>query len=205
LRLSDHAAGILVCDVMGHGVRSALITAMVRAMIEELHPVAADPGLLLTRLNRDLTRILRQTGAMIFVTAAYAVVHLGFGRLRYAQAGHPTPLLWDARERTVRAVACPDESAGPALGLMDDFEYVTVEENLAAGDRVILFTDGLFEAAGPDGEEFGVARLAPAVARSAAVPLDAALTFLLTEVSTHCGGAAFGDDVCLVAAEVDQA
>ncbi|MBC7366801.1 MAG: SpoIIE family protein phosphatase [Undibacterium sp.] len=79
LRFSDQAAGVLVCDVMGHGVRSALITAMVRALLEQLRPVGADPGALLTGLNRDLTRILRQTDSLIFVTAAYAVIHPATG------------------------------------------------------------------------------------------------------------------------------
>jgi hypothetical protein len=102
LKLSDTAVGLVVCDVMGHGVRSALITAMVRAMLEELRSVGADPGTLLTRLNRDLTRILRQTGSMIFVTAGYAVLSLDEGRLRYAQAGHPTPLHWHAGSGAVR-------------------------------------------------------------------------------------------------------
>ena len=205
LRLSDHASGILICDVMGHGVRSALITAMVRAMIEELRPVAVDPGVLLTRLNRDLTRILRQTGSTIFVTAAYAVIHLGFGRLRYAQAGHPTPLRWDASARAVRTVACPDQIAGPGLGLIDDFEFATVEEAFGAGDRLVLFTDGVFEAAGPAGEEFGPDRLAQAVARGAALPLDDSLQTLLGEVTEFCAGAPFADDVCLLAAEVTSA
>ena len=202
LRLSDHAAGVLVCDVMGHGVRSALITAMIRAMVEELRPIAVDPGVMLTRLNRDLTRILRQTGGMIFVTAAYAVIHLGFGKLRYAQAGHPTPLRWDQSTGAVRSVNCPPQCAGPALGLLDEFEYITSEETVIAGDRVIMFTDGLFEAATPNGEEFGPERLAAALAHEAGQPLDATLTTLLGQVTEFCGGAAFADDVCVVAIEV---
>jgi hypothetical protein len=84
LPLHDRAVGVLICDVMGHGVRSALVTAMVRAMLEPLRPLASDPGALLTHLNRDLTRILRQAGSLIFVTAAYAVIDLGENRLRYA-------------------------------------------------------------------------------------------------------------------------
>ncbi len=156
LRITDDVAGILVCDVMGHGVRSALVTAMVRAMLEELRPFAADPGVMLTRLNRNLGRILHQTGSLIFVTAAYAVINLGSRRLRYAQAGHPTPLRWDAATRAVRKVACPHELAGPALGLIDTFTFTTVEEGFGPGDRLVLFTDGVFEAANPADEEFGV-------------------------------------------------
>jgi phosphoserine phosphatase RsbU/P len=202
LRIADHAAGILVCDVMGHGVRSALITAMIRAMLEELRPVAADPGVLLTRLNCDLARILRQGGELIFVTAAYSVVHLGFGRLRYAQAGHPTPLRWDNRTGIVRPIACPAESAGPALGLIDDFEFATVEEPFSEGDRLALFTDGLFEAANSAGEEFGPERLAEALARGAGLPMGEGLDLVLREVADFSGGS-FADDVCIVAAELN--
>ncbi|HVY71473.1 MAG TPA: PAS domain S-box protein, partial [Verrucomicrobiae bacterium] len=62
LALSDTAGGVFICDVMGHDVRAALVTAMVRALVEELKPVAHDPGRFLTQLNRDLRAILKQTG-----------------------------------------------------------------------------------------------------------------------------------------------
>jgi serine phosphatase RsbU (regulator of sigma subunit) len=204
LRISDDVAGLLVCDVMGHGVRSALVTAMVRAMIEELRPVAGDPGVLLTRLNRNLTRILRQADSLIFVTAAYAVIHLGLRRLRYAQAGHPTPLRWDASARAVRPVNCPSEMAGPALGLVDHFEFSAVEEIFGPGDRLALFTDGLFEAANSSGEEFGAERLAREIAHGAGLPLDGALQSVLGRVGEFCAGAPFADDVCILAAEMTQ-
>jgi sigma-B regulation protein RsbU (phosphoserine phosphatase) len=202
LRISDDVAGILVCDVMGHGARSALITAMVRAMMEELRPFASDPGILLTRLNRNLTRILRQTGSLIFVTAAYAVVQLGSRRLRYGQAGHPTPFRWDAAARTVRKVNCPFDLAGPALGLIDTFEYKTVEEDFVAGDRLVLFTDGVVEAANAAEEEFGEERLVREVERGAALRLADSLQSLLNAVGKFCAGMPFSDDVCVIAAEL---
>jgi serine phosphatase RsbU (regulator of sigma subunit) len=141
---------------------------------------------------------------MIFVTAAYTVIHLGFSKLRYAQAGHPTPLHWDQSTRTMRPVSCPPNTAGPALGLMDEFEFVASEESVAAGDRVVLFTDGVFEAAAPDGEEFGPERLAATLAAAEGKPLDATLETLLGEVSKFCGSEAFQDDVCVVAVELTQ-
>lgn len=204
LRLSDSAVGVLVCDVMGHGVRSALITAMVRAMLEPLRPLALDPAALLTRLNRDLTGILRQTGSMIFVTAAYLVVDLAAGRIRYAQAGHPTPLRADRGGGGARPLACSSDSEGPALGLLEEFPYAVTEEAIAAGDRVLLFTDGVFEAANPQGEEFGPARLGAALARHSHISLEPLLTKVLSEVQDHCDGASFMDDVCLVALEIDS-
>jgi sigma-B regulation protein RsbU (phosphoserine phosphatase) len=172
LRLSEQTFGALVCDVMGHGVRSALITAMVRAMLEGLRPIADDPARLLTQLNRDLTRLLRQAGGLIFVTAAYVVFDLAGEKVRYAQAGHPTPLRWDVRHQAMRRIACTDEQAGPALGMIDDFEFSCGEEPLVAGDRFLLFTDGLTEAATAAGEEYGEPRVAAVLARGAGQPLE---------------------------------
>src|ERR1044071_2242102 len=61
LPISATTAGVFICDVMGHGMRAALITAIMRGLVEELMPVAADPGKLLTEINRSLHAILRRT------------------------------------------------------------------------------------------------------------------------------------------------
>ncbi len=202
--VSDREVAILVCDVMGHGVRSALITAMVRALVEQLGPLARDPGAALTQLNADLCRILRQTGAMLFVTAAYLVLDLGTRSLRYAQAGHPAPLVWCPVDGVALPIRCRDDEAGPALGLIDDFRFVAVEQPVACSDRVVLYTDGAVEAARPDGEEFGPERFAEAVARCGAVPLERMIECLIAEIEEFAGGA-FGDDVCVVAIELAAA
>jgi CheY-like chemotaxis protein len=71
VRVSDTAVGIFICDVMGHGVRAALVTAMMRALEEQLGELADDPGALLTEMNRALRGILRQLGTTLFTTACY--------------------------------------------------------------------------------------------------------------------------------------
>jgi phosphoserine phosphatase RsbU/P len=91
-RLSEDTAAICICDVMGHGVRAALITAMMRAMIETHAAQAADPGGLLTQLNSEFTGILKQTGTLVFVTVLYCVIDVRVGNARFARAGHPPPL-----------------------------------------------------------------------------------------------------------------
>ena len=75
-RLSDDTAGVCICDVMGHGVRAALITAMLRALIETHSVDAADPGRFLTELNNEFTRILKQTGTLVFATVLYCVINI---------------------------------------------------------------------------------------------------------------------------------
>lgn len=202
LRLPDNAAGILVCDVMGHGVRSALVTAMVRAIAQELKSIAGQPGDFLTRLNRDLTSILRQTKSLIFVTAVYLVVDLRSRQLRYARAGHPNPLRLDPRSRTMIPLPSPMDADGPALGLMDEFDYVTTSASIAPGDRIALYTDGVTEAPSLQGEEFGETRLADCLTQTTTQPVDAALSRLVDELTSYCGSTVFPDDVCVVAVEI---
>jgi serine phosphatase RsbU (regulator of sigma subunit) len=76
---------------MDHGVSSALITAMLRALIEGCGADAADPGVLMTHLNSEFTKILRQTDTVLFATAFYCVLDAERGELQYARAGHPYP------------------------------------------------------------------------------------------------------------------
>jgi phosphoserine phosphatase RsbU/P len=90
--IGEKAAGIFICDVMGHGVRSALITSMIRGLVEEHGQAAADPGELLTRVNRALAVILKQADTTMFATCFYVVADVERAQLRFANAGHPSAL-----------------------------------------------------------------------------------------------------------------
>jgi len=200
IRLSDSRAGVLVCDVMGHGVRSALVTAMLRAFAEDLRDEANDPGVLLTRLNHNLMGVLRQSGNLIFVTAAYAVVDTAAGRVRYGQAGHPPGYIRRA-SGAVELLPADAAVAGPALGLIDGAEYVAGEAPMAAGDAALLFTDGLVEARAPGGEEWGEGRLRAELERNPAAPCAELLPLLVASALGFAAGGVFEDDVCLAALE----
>ncbi len=200
LAMEEGVAAVIICDVMGHGVRAALVTAMVRAMIEELRGHAVAPGTLLTQLNMQLTRLLQRTGDMIFVTAACGVVDAPARRFTYAQAGHPPPLHWCAATGAAAPVVA-GRVAGPALGLLGYFTYVAVEFPAEPGDRLLFFTDGIVEA-DDAGEEFGVARLSAALAAQAGTDLQAALGKIESAAAAFAGHKPFADDVCLVACAI---
>ncbi len=202
LVLSECAVALLICDVMGHGVRSALITAMLRAMVEELRPIASDPAALLTRMNADLTRLLRRTGDMIFVTVACIVADAGEGKLRYAIAGHPVPLHARAGEALAKPLRHNTEIVGPALGLLDDFVFAAGATEFGRGDRVLLYTDGIYEAADAAGEEFGPERLAAALTAASTQPLTEVIPSLMAAAEKFSGTRTFADDVCLLAVEL---
>ncbi|MEI9864734.1 MAG: PP2C family protein-serine/threonine phosphatase [Limisphaerales bacterium] len=109
----------------GHGVRAALVTAMIRALAEELKPIAREPGKFLQKLNFDLCAILKNTGSPMLTTAFYFVADWQTGIVRFANAGHPKPLLVRRASKRVEPLANECGRGQPALGLFDDPPYQT--------------------------------------------------------------------------------
>ena len=203
VRVSDTAVGVFICDVMGHGVRAALVTAMMRALEEQLGELAGNPGALLTEMNRALRGILRQLGTTLFTTACYIIVDVANGRLTFANAGHPSPLLLHGTPRGVEPITAR-RVPGPALGLIDDVEYLTHELPIAAGDRILAFTDGLFEVENANAEPFSIERLRESIRSRAGLPLADLLQDVFDEVEHFAQGQEFSDDVCLIGMEISR-
>ena len=196
----ENSAGIFLCDVMGHGVRAALVTALLRGLLREHLQLADQPGRFLTEINRSLQILLGQTGDLVFVTAVYLVADSVNGKIAIANAGHPAPLHLCRHIGTVSPLMAP-YGPDPALGLLPDMVYEAWETSLDHGDAVLLFTDGLFEAANDRGEEFGRSRLRKVVETQLTLPTPLLIDAVLAEVRLFqvAGAKGFEDDVCLVA------
>lgn len=199
--LSDTEAGVLICDVMGHGVRAALVTAIMRALIEQYKPLAGNPGEFLTALNAGLVATLRQTRLPMFASAFYLVADVGRGQLRYASAGHHAPCWLQQAKKKAQSLPCPKTSTGPALGVFEDSRYAAAEHPLAARDVILLFTDGLFEVQGRDGQIYGQERLMADISQLVALPPAELLDRLLVGIEEFAGSAELNDDLCVVAVE----
>ena len=200
--ITGTTAGIFICDVMGHGMRAALVTAIMRGLLEELMPVAADAGKFLTEINRSLRAILRRTREPFLATAEYLVVDLEGGELRFASAGHPSPYKLQRDRRSVEALRTYDPRHGPALGLFEKPLYPTCRCPLTQNDLLLLFTDGLYEVDNAAHEEYGQERLKRNLCKHLHLPTERLLDLLLEDVQRFAGVDEFEDDVCLVAAEV---
>ena len=200
--INDSTGGIFICDVMGHGMRAALVTAIMRGLVEELMPVAADPGKFLTELNRSLHAILRRTREPFWATAFYAVADVVSAELRFANAGHPSPFRIRRAAATTDSLKSLDPRHGPALGLFDKSLYPNCTCSLEINDLVLLFTDGLFEVDNAQPEEYGQERLLAAVRQRSRLPAEQLFDELLQDVQRFSGIAEFDDDVCLVGVEV---
>src|ERR1700739_552589 len=139
--------GILIADVSGHGLPSALIASMLQVSLTGQAGHASEPSKVLAGLNRALCGKFTHN----FVTAAYVYVDLEKNLMRYAGAGHP-PLM-QYRGSTGKAKQILEN--GMVLGILEDSDYTALEIPLEPGDRQVLFTDGIVEAANPAQKMYG--------------------------------------------------
>lgn len=181
--------GVLVADVSGHGVPAAIVASMVKMALAVQEGDIADPGLVLTRMNRALCGRFE----LAYVTATFALIDPAARTLTYAAAGHPPPLL----ARTVGRVDSLDER-GMVLGFLPDAQYTSATVlDLAAGDRLVFYTDGITEASRDDGEFFGDRQFLEALTAGRSQPADRFLATLIDR-ARHWTGADFADDVTVV-------
>lgn len=198
--LSNDEAAVFICDVAGHGVRSSLVTAMVRALVEELKPAAVNPGAFLSQLNRDLYSILKHTGTPMLTTAFYLVADWRKGTMRFSNAGHPKPLHLKRHRGEINFLIPQPPRSQPALGLFEDAIYSTSEVTLSQGDLIMLFTDGLFEVHNKSEELYTQGMLLEGVQRHLQRPANELFDLVLAEIR-HFSDGGFSDDVCLVGME----
>jgi len=187
---------------MGHGVRAALITAMMRAMIETHAVQALEPGLLLTQLNSEFTGILKQTGTLVFVTVLYCVMNVKIGTARFARAGHPPPLHASRSSGEVRTIITGVDSVGPAIGIIPTAQFKTTEAKVGLGDLLLFFTDGIIEVETSDGSQFGIEGLRESVRSNLNQPTEPLLDAVVSDVYKFGDSTVLTDDACLVTAEL---
>jgi serine phosphatase RsbU (regulator of sigma subunit) len=149
--VDDKHVGILVADVSGHGLPSALIASMLQVALTAQVVHASDPARVLSGLNQALCGKFERN----FVTAAYVFVDLEKKMLTYAGAGHPPLIYWSKSVGSAREVL----ENGLFLGMFPEAQYVSLQFPIEAGDRAVLFTDGIPETKNPAQEEFGTKRI----------------------------------------------
>lgn len=152
--LLDEVAGellVLLADVSGKGIGAALLTASLEALAADPIERGASPEEICTLVAR---RLFQRTPPATYATAFIGLLDPASGSLRYANAGHNPAILMRAGGDSLELGA-----TGFPLGLMPDAEYEAETVELAAGDTLVVYTDGITEAADPDGEEYGMPRL----------------------------------------------
>ncbi len=197
--VSENKLGIFMSDVMGHGVRSALVVATIRGLIEELGELRLDPAAFISHMNRDLTRIIKHHGHVTFATAFYMVLDLTNGRIIYTSAGHPAPFILNSKNETIDMLASEEGKLGPALGIFDSTAYEATTSSMKAGDSLILYTDGIFEAENEETCEcYEIERVSQTLRENMKESPEKLINILLNSVREFCDSEYFDDDVCLI-------
>ncbi len=188
--------GAYVLDVCGHGVSAALVAVSVSQFLHSLHNRMRLTG----RMFSPRAVIDRLEAAYpldrfnCFFTIVYATLNVQTGHLVYANAGHVPPLILrdDGRLESLG-------HHGTVIGVGLDSPAGQDERRLAAGDRLLLYTDGLLDNFGPDGERKGRALFQDALAEFSALPLDRLLRKVFERAGDLRGAKPPGDDMSLLA------
>jgi len=193
LKLSEKRLAIIIADVVGKGVSAALLMANVQATVRAFAHDSGSPALMCSRVNSVLCGNI---GPEKFVTFFCGILDADQRTLQYCNAGHPSPLL--ASSDSIR----PLPAGGAVLGVFPSWEYRDSMVRLNAGDRLLLFTDGITEASGSDGREFGEENLAALARANGATPARELNSRVFAQVSEFCEGQ-FQDDATLVVIAVN--
>ena len=141
--------GLIIADVSGHGPAAAMVMAMIRTALSTYRRVSRPVDNIVSDLNTTMLDNLKEG---TYVTAVFIALEIKTGRLHLSNAGHCHPLILRNNGKT----EILEFDGGPPLGVTSDTHWTTTESSLQPGDALILYTDGLSEAAGPEGELFGI-------------------------------------------------
>jgi len=203
--ISKHCVRIVVADVMGHGARSALMTAILHALISDAAKNDGDPAHLLHRMNEEFHAIGKRIGDMVFVTAIHVMIDTHMRTIRYAVAGHPSPLVVDHATGSVDMLI-PEGQPTPAAGLFPETVYEGHECRIDKEQTLLLYTDGVTEARNPQDEEFGANRLIRALKEFFREDRKAPLPqYVLEILESYMDTAVAMDDICLVSIDISKA
>lgn len=198
-RVSEQEVGIFVCDVMGHGMRAALVVATIRGLIEQLAAQAADPGAFLTHLNNAYNGIFEKMKDVTFATAFYGVVNVATGELRYVSAGHPPPLIFhEETGRVAELVILPNAAKGPAIGLFNQVVFTHASCVLKPEELLLIYTDGLSEEVNDANEYYENHRMKEFLGTQAGRESQDILRGLAKDALAFSGNREYADDVCLL-------
>jgi len=194
--LADGKVGLLIADVSGHSVGSALMMAITRGVLRSEIARGKSPAEVLAATNAAMYEDLSQ--AELFITAFYASYDKGTQTLTYANGGHNLPFVWRASEG--RCILL--DADGMLIGVLEDVFYEERALKLQSGDVLILYTDGVTEARDERGEQFGEERLYRVVREKGHLPAQELLDQVYRQVREFSGGLAQSDDITMVIMKV---
>lgn len=198
--LDDRHIGIAIADVSGKSIGGAILMSVCRSVLRAQAPGNLNPAEVLRSINRVLSRDISED---MFITMIYMVFHLETRKLVIARAGHEKPLVARS-DRTVEYL----ESNGSAIGLMDPdlFDSLLSETSiqLAPGDMVVAYTDGITEAMNSNHQEWGADELIKACAAEVSEGSHSLIQSVRQRIQRFVGDHPQYDDMTLLALRITR-
>jgi sigma-B regulation protein RsbU (phosphoserine phosphatase) len=201
LKGSRHAnIAIVVGDVSGHGIPSALLMATARAFIRQRAYLPGDLSQVISDVNRQIAGDVEESGQ--FMTLFYMLVDQDSRCLEWVRAGHEPGIFYDPERGLF------DDLAGPGLvlGVNSEWNYVTNrKEGLKEGQIIVLGTDGIWEAQNPEGEMFGKEAIYSIIRENADAEANALLDAIIDSLDRFREGFNLQDDITLIVVKIGKA
>jgi len=199
IQIDKEHLGIAIADVSGKGIGGAMMMAVCQGVLRARAPQEQSPARILAELNRVLSINLAED---MFITMLYMVYNTRTRELRFARAGHDRPLLKRAGGGKPEALDAP----GIAIGLADseifDSAIKDASIQLASGDTVVVYTDGITEALNEQSLEWGADSLLETIETEASGGVDALIQAIRNRLARHVGAQQQSDDITLLALEI---
>lgn len=194
IRLDDDRYAVSLGDVSGNGLAAALVMANLQATIRGQAMFDPGPSKVLERANKLL---YRSTNSRTFISLFYGILDARNHTLTYANAGQDLPIIFTPGGNGTRTLTVN----GIVLGVVEDAVYRQETVGIGAGERLLLYTDGIPEAMNDHREQFGAERLADTVRRERAWSVRTVIENVFTSVHAHVGGSFQADDMTVVMIE----
>lgn len=178
-------------DVAGKGVPAALVMSRLSSAVESVVQFVDRAGEAVQRINKQMCANAVEGR---FVTFVLVMIDTKKNRMSVVNAGHMSPII---RHKTGELEEMPDASVGLPIGVLDDFEYETVEMELLPGDVVVIYTDGVSEAMNPKNELFTIDRIRGLMEKNALSAAELGRV-ILDDVKKHANGREQNDDITLM-------
>ncbi len=190
-RLDEDCYGLMLADVMGHGIAAALYTMHLSSLWNRHHKLIHEPAEFTAKLNNELAKVVKTDES--FATAVCGVLNVRDNVFRFAGAGGPQVLL-------VHADGTPDclETSGLPLAIMEDIEYEATCVQLQRGDRLLFFSDGALEICNADGQMLELDGLIRILQQQGYPAKDIEMVALEEELLKYSNAIRLGDDLTLI-------
>jgi sigma-B regulation protein RsbU (phosphoserine phosphatase) len=190
--IDKNRLAFVIGDVSGKGVPAAILMAVCRTLLKATAMQGISPGECLKYINDVL---IRQSDSAMFVTVFYGILDTDTGELEYCIGGHNPPYVLSKSGES----SLLDQPRSMIVGILESATFETGRTRLSPGQSVVLFTDGVTEAAGSNDEEFSQARLSAVLERTAGDSVEQIVQGVADEVRLFSAGLPQSDDITILA------